>query len=179
MSLKRILPIGGFYTLGILLGLLSLLSVLLGCEKDDICVDGDTPLLVIQFFDIDNPEESKAVPSLRIVGQNQNITVNTISDRTSLDSIGIPLRINETDTSFIFISDSEDNEEDQEIGNVDNLSFQYNTREVFISRACGYVANYNDLSDNLIPDADNWIREIEIVSPIVENQTITHVKIYH
>ncbi|WP_276392736.1 DUF6452 family protein [Eudoraea chungangensis] len=179
MSLKRILPVGGFYTLRILISLLSLLSVLLGCEKDDICVDGDTPLLVIQFFDIDNPEESKAVPSLRVVGQNQNITVNTISDRTSLDSIGIPLRINEADTSFIFISDSEDNEEDQEIGNVDNLSFQYNTREVFISRACGYVANYNDLSDNLIPDADNWIREIEIVSPIVENQTITHVKIYH
>ena len=26
------------------------------CEKDDICVDGDTPLLVITFYDYTVPE---------------------------------------------------------------------------------------------------------------------------
>lgn len=179
MIFNRLSNTRGIHYIGIMLCLFLLLSINGSCEKDDICVDGDTPLLVIQFYDIDNPEETKAVPSLRIVGQDQSFTVNTFTDRTSLDSIGIPLRINESATSFIFISDSANNDEDQETGNVDNLSFQYITSEVFISRACGFIANYNDLTDTLVPDVDNWIKDIEIVSPTVENQTSTHVKIFH
>lgn len=150
----------------------------IACEKDDICVDGDTPLLIIQFYDNENPSELKAVPSLRIIGLNQSSTVNTIADRTSLDSIALPLRINEANTGFILISDSAD-EDDLETGNNDTLTFDYSTLEVFISRACGYIANYDDLGELLTSDSENWIQNIEIVSPLIQQQDSAHVKIFH
>ena len=61
------------------------------CEKDDICVEGDTPLLVIEFYDIADTTTLKNVPSLRVVGLGQAITVNTVADRSALNKISIPL----------------------------------------------------------------------------------------
>ncbi|MBT8181351.1 MAG: hypothetical protein KJO53_07160 [Eudoraea sp.] len=149
-----------------------------GCEKDDICVDGDTPLLIIRFYDNENQSELKAVPNLRIVGLGQSSTVDTFADRSSSDSVALPLRINEVNTGFIFISDSAD-EDDLETGNIDTLSFEYSTQEIFISRACGYIANYDDLSELLNSDSENWIQNIEIVSPLIKQQDSAHVKIFH
>jgi len=161
----------------ILLVLIVIISFI-ACEKDDICVDGDTPLLIIQFYDIENPSELKAVPSLRVIGLGQSSTVNTIADRTSLDSIVLPLRINEVNTGFILISDSAD-EDDLETGNNDTLTFDYSTLEIFISRACGYIANYDGLGELLTPDSENWIQNIEIVTPLIQQQDSAHVKIFH
>ena len=90
-----------------------LLSILLvyfsSCEKDDICVDGDTPNLVIGFFDSADTTLAKVVPSLRIKEIQLDTVINTITDRSSnLDSIGVPLRTNTASTSFAFIIDSAD-----------------------------------------------------------------------
>ncbi len=162
------------YLLFIILGIL-----LFGaCEKDDICVDGDTPLLILRFYDAQNPETPKSVSSLRIVGLGQEDPVNTFSDRSSLDSVGIPLRIDQTETQFILILDSAD-EEDAETGNIDTLSFQYTTSEVFVSRACGFVANFEELNSALTTDTDNWIQSIEISNPSVIKLDSAHVKIFH
>ncbi|MGB5203286.1 DUF6452 family protein [Eudoraea sp.] len=162
----------------ILLLVLIVIISFTACEKDDICVDGNTPLLIIRFYDNENPGELKAVPSLRVVGLGQSSTVNTFADRTSLDSIALPLRINEANTGFILISDSAD-EDDLETGNNDTLTFDYSTLEVFISRACGYIANYDDLGELLTSDSENWIQNIEIVSPLIQQQDSAHVKIFH
>jgi hypothetical protein len=148
------------------------------CEKDDICVDGDTPLLIIRFYDNDNPSELKAVPNLRVAGLGQSFTVDTFADRTSSDSIALPLRVNEANTGFVLISDSAD-EDDLETGNVDTLTFEYSTLEIFISKACGYIANYDDLGELLTTDSENWIQNVEIVSPLIQQQDSAHVKIYH
>ncbi len=161
----------------LLLVILVVISIT-ACEKDDICVDGDTPLLIIRFYDNDNPGELKAVPNLRVAGLGQSFTVDTFADRTSSDSIAIPLRINEANTGFVLISDSAD-EDDLETGNIDTLTFEYNTLEVFISKACGYIANYDDLGELLTVDTENWIQNIEIVTPIIQQQDSAHVKIYH
>ena len=75
----------------------------IACEKDDICVDGDTPLLIIRFYDAAEPTALKTVSSLRIVGIGQENPVDTFSDRTNLDSVAIPLRINEPDSGFLII----------------------------------------------------------------------------
>ncbi|MGB5358387.1 DUF6452 family protein [Eudoraea sp.] len=164
--------------LRILLFVIIAIISFIACEKDDICVDGDTPLLIIQFYDNENPSELKAVPSLRVIGLGQSSTVNTITDRTSLDSIALPLRINEANTGFILIADSAD-EDDLETGNNDTLTFNYSTLEVFISKACGYIANYDDLGEQLTTDNENWIQNIEIVSPLIQQQDSAHVKIFH
>jgi len=163
---------------------LALLFMLMGlpfiaCEKDDICVDANTPLLVIRFYDFENQTEFKAVTGLRVIGIGNVSTINTFGDRTSLDSIGVPLKIDVNTTTFNFISGSADDENGLETGNNDNLTFTYTTKEDFKSRACGFIVTYEDLTDALESDADNWIKEIIIDTTIVENSASAHVKIFH
>lgn len=152
------------------------------CEKDDICIEEGTPLLVIRFYDAENPTEFKTVPGLRIVGVGQTSTVNTISDRAStLDSIGIPLKIDDITTGFTFITNSADDTDDMETGNSDVVNLNYLVNEKYISRACGFVANFDDLSTDFTADPENWIQSIEITKTLVTNETIitAHVKIFH
>lgn len=157
------------------------------CEKDDICIDGDTPLLVIRFYNVDDPTVLKKATNFRIVGVDQNTTVTTVSDRTDLDSIAIPLKVTEDTTGFYFISNSSDVETTDseggtitvEGGDIDTLYFNYNRMDKFVSRACGYIANYKELNSDLKMETDNWIKDIEIVTPLVENSTAAHVKIFH
>lgn len=170
--------------------LILLTIVLIGfgaCEKDDICIDGDTPLLVIRFYDIDNPTVLKKAPKFRIVGVGQNTTVTTVSDRADTDSIAIPLKVAESSTGFYFIRNSSDVETTNtsgetitvEGGDLDTLYLNYTRIDKFISRACGYIANYEDLNGDLKTETDNWIKDIEIITPLVENSTAAHVKIFH
>lgn len=162
------------------LGLLSclLLTGILGCEKDDICVDGDTPLLIIKFYDIEEPESSKAVNNLRIIGLGKDTPVDTFSDRSTLDSISLPLRPEEEGTTFILFLDSEE-DDGVELGNADTLQFAYETQGAFVSRACGFVANYENLTALLQTDTLNWIQNIEVINPSIQTQDTTHVSIFH
>jgi len=157
-----------------------LLGVILfpACEKDDICVDGDTPLLVIRFYNEADTTSTKNVTNLRVVGLDQTTTVNTFSDRTSADSLAVPLRPGATSTTYLLIANSAD-EEEVEIGNTDTLTINHETKEVFVSRACGFVANYENLTPSLDTDTDNWIKNIEVISSTVENSETAHVKIFH
>lgn len=146
------------------------------CEKDDICVDGNTPLLVIRFYDIDNPETLKAPSNLQIKGLLSADTYGDIITNTAADSIQIPLRIEDLSTVYNLSTNATT---DAANANEDILTFTYTTKNVFISRACGYIVNYENLVAELEIDADNWIKNIEVVNTFVENQNTAHVKIYH
>ncbi len=147
------------------------------CEKDDICVDGDTPLLVIRFYDVADTTLLKSVSGLVVSGLASDGSVVGVIPNAGTDSIAIPLRIGEASTSFILSRNLTPDDETTE--NMDTLAFDYETQEVFISRACGFVANYNNLTNTLTTDSDNWIQDITIVTPSVENSTTAHVKIFH
>jgi hypothetical protein len=159
----------------------------MGCEKDDICIDGTTPLLVVRFYDVDNRDELKRVPKFRIVGIGQKTTVLGVADRTDLDSIAIPLKVTENTTGFYFINNSMNVDVEDpngqtvqvEGGDLDSLYFNYNRNDKFVSRACGYIANFDDLSGDLKTESENWIKDIEVIVPLVDNSTEAHVKIYH
>lgn len=151
----------------------------MACEKDDICVDANTPLLVIRFYDFEDQSTLKAVPSLRVLGVGKDTPLNTFTDRATLDSIGIPLKVNDTSSLFNLIVNSADDENNVETGNQDNLLFSYTTKEVFKSRACGFIVNYDNLTNNLESDADNWIKSIIIDTTTVTNSAMAHVKIFH
>ena len=155
------------------------LFTIASCEKDDICVEGNTPLMVIEFFDVDDRDTPKNVTAFRAVGEGQTVTVNTVADRTSLSSITIPLQTDIDNTGFLLISDSEDNDDGFEIGNIDTVTFNYTRLEEFKSRACGFIVNYEELVGALQTDTDNWIQEIEIIQTEIINSDSTHVKIYH
>ncbi|MEL6305293.1 MAG: DUF6452 family protein [Bacteroidota bacterium] len=152
------------------------------CEKDDICVDGDTPNLVIGFFDAIDTADAKTVTLLRIKETSLDTTLGTGDfDRTSTrDSIGVPLRTNEDNITFAMITDSADSDTDnEETGNIDTLRITYNPREEFISRACGFVVQYDNIAIELTTDDDNWIQDINVVQTDIENENNIHVKIFH
>lgn len=149
------------------------------CEKDDICVEGDTPLLVIEFYDITDSTTLKNVPTLRVVGEGQSVTVNTVADRAALNKISIPLKTTTNTTSFILISNSASDDGGLETGNIDTLNFSYQRIEDFLSRGCGFVVNYDSLSASATTDSSNWIQDIQIIRSQVINSDSTHVKIFH
>ncbi len=159
--------------------LLTCLLTVVSCEKDDICVEGNTPLMVIEFFDINNRDTPKNVTALRVVGEGQTVTVNTVADRTALNKINIPLKTIEDSTSYLLISNSADNDDDVETGNIDIVNFNFARVEDFKSRACGFIVTYEELDAVLQTDTDNWIQEIEIIRAQIINSDSTHVKIYH
>jgi hypothetical protein len=165
------------FRIGILLfiGILAVAS----CEKDDICVEGDTPLLVIEFYNINDTSALKTAPTLRGVGVGQNVTVSTVADRTALNTISIPLKTDVDVTSFIIISASASAEDGSETGNIDTVNFSYKRLEDFLSRGCGFVVNYDSLQANVSADTNNWIKDIEIIRSQVINSDSTHVKIFH
>lgn len=153
------------------------------CEKDDICVDGDTPLLIIGFYDAENTEEFKEVPSIRINSLDIDSVLenDSFTDRSdSPDSLLVPLRIADTSTTFELIMDSAaDEDTGEETGNSDAITINYGVQEAYVSKACGFVANFDNLTVTL-PDSDtNWIQNITIEQETVANSNSIHVKIFH
>ena len=146
------------------------------CEKDDICIDADTPQLVIQFYDAIDTAQLKDVQNLVVVGLDETGVRDTIPN-IALDSIVLPLRPDTGSTSFIF---------SRVLDVLDTLShntvtFTYEPKEVFKSRACGYVVNYANLQATIKEtDPDSlWIKDIIIDTALIENSATTHVKIFH
>lgn len=153
----------------ILLGILAFSA----CEKDDICIDADTPRLVIRFYDAMDTTLSKDVQNLVIIGVDDSGLRDTIPN-AALDSIILPLRPNKTTTTFTFsrqtsISDI----------NIDTLRLNYAPKEVFASRACGYIVNYDSLQATAQQDDSLWIQRITIDTSLIANSASTHVKIFH
>ena len=146
------------------------------CERDDICSGSTptTPLLIIEFFDNTEPEENLEVQSLgyTIEGSTDVIVIGTT------DSIAIPLNTNSTNTKIQLIS----NAENSNFTNSDTVEFIYQVEEVYVSRACGFKANYSNLSairEIEQPSTDNWIRSISVEQINVDNEDNTHVFIFH
>ena len=168
--------------------LLAIIAYFSACEKDDICVEGDTPLLVIGFYDVDDPTAFKTVSLLRIRALLESANETSLNnaedfgftDRSNvIDSIQIPLQIAESKTTFAFISASEDDDEGNETGIADTLEFSYTVNEKFISRACGFVANFNDLAITRQVSTSDWIKDIIVREADVELSNTIHVQIFH
>lgn len=159
---------------------------LTGCEKDDICPESTqtTPRLVITFYDIDNTQERKNVESLAVyaVRDNELVLIEDISGITT-DSIAIPLRNDIGVSNFNFIKNYSV-ENDVIFGDPNHIYIDYEINDVFISRACGFIANYSIttlLNYDLMadPPITGWITGYEIINSTVTNENQSHVKILH
>tara|TARA_B100001057_G_scaffold341791_1_gene342659 strand:- start:2867 stop:3352 length:486 start_codon:yes stop_codon:yes gene_type:complete len=153
---------------------LTILIFLFACEPDDICLSeiDDTPKLLIGFYD-KNSGNLKEVENLKIQGlDNDQIYVFE-----TIDSIGIPLINNKNLTTFNLTKNFEEDNVDS--GNNDKIFVNYNPNWIYISRACGYITNYD--IDNLIieNDIENWIIDSEIITYSIKDEENIHVKIYH
>jgi hypothetical protein len=164
---------------GLISGFVSFAALFVSCEKDDICVDGDTPQLIVTFYKTADPTQLAAVTKLRISGIGMGTPVDTFSDRSNRDSIALPLRADAESTGFVFYLNSASNDEGLELGNPDTIYFNYSTQSVFVSRACGFVPNFEDFSASLIEDNNLWINSIEVKQTRISNTNSSHVSIYY
>ena len=74
-----------------IIGLLTLIFLFAGCEKDDICdpTTATTPNLVIEFYDYSQPTLTKNVVNLKITGDGMTTAFNTFSGTSK---IKVPLK---------------------------------------------------------------------------------------
>ncbi|MBL0737225.1 hypothetical protein JI750_10035 [Flavobacterium sp. GN10] len=160
------------------------------CEKDDIC-DANTPTtprLVITFYDISNPTKTRNVSNLKVIGDGmeQGIVFNeslaeddSLRYVTSGSTVSIPLKVNDTISTFKFINNSLNTTSI----NTDVIKFRYTTQNVYVSRACGFKTIFQ--LKNVLPfvqtdpDGDTlWMTEIDLVNPNIESENETHIKVY-
>ncbi|MCG9972048.1 DUF6452 family protein [Christiangramia crocea] len=153
-----------------------------GCQRDDICPQSTdtTPLLIIRFYDSEDPSEFKAPQNLRVRSLGNDTTA--VYNRFSQDSIAIPLRTDQDVTEYIFTlntpPDPVEGEEPGEPGNQDILTLSYGREEEYLNRACAFKVNYVGLKIDVENDDDNWIQDIQIEQPNVEDQNQSHVSIF-
>ena len=149
------------------------------CEPDDVCASSTptTPKLILRFYDAENPNEPKTVENLAIQGI-ENELIYSIS---TVDSLAVPLKSQSTSTSFALTKNySNSTDQEQSEDQITNqINFIYTVEEIYVSRACGFKAQYELTEASIEPDSETWIQNLEIVSPLIENETNAHVKIYH
>jgi hypothetical protein len=148
------------------------------CEKDDICPEGsgNTPFMIIEFYDSTNPTVLKNVSNLG-VGEP---TFNTRYSFSDISKIAVPLRTNSTTTTLNFIENGGDTANTSD-DNPDTVTFNYETSNVYVSRACGYKTVFQLDPTNPIeftPIGTSWIQNIQVSQPNILNENEVHVKIY-
>jgi len=147
------------------------------CEKDDICAEGTpvTPRVVIEFYDAANPTVLKNIVNLAVA---EPTFVNGYG-YNGISKIKVPIRSNADVTTLNFIQNGSD--ADTTNDNIDEISFNYERVNVYISRACGFKTLFylNETNPiDLTADGNNWIQNIVVIQPNIENENEVHVKIY-
>ena len=161
---------------------------MLSCEKDDICPDSTetTPKLIVTFNDAQNQDERKIVESLSVFAfkDNEMILIQNIST-INTDSIAIPLRNEIANAKFKLFKNSSFIDDMIIQGEKTHLELNYGINEVFVSRACGFINNY-ELESNIYTidptDSDqtsSWIIDYIINNPTVSNENQSHVILLH
>ncbi len=163
-----------------------LIATIIACEKDDICIDdlANTPHLIIRFLNISPPQSNKPVTNLLIIGEGNAFTYGIESTR---DSIVIPLKVLENNTSFKLIKNyavddngtPDDTADDIVTGNEDVIIINYTVTNTYISKACGFKTTFRNVAFGFTADTDNWILNTSLLTTNIENQNNAHVYIYH
>lgn len=137
------------------------------CEPDDVCIETSpsTPQLVFRLYNSSQPNEFKAVDTLRIVSLSGEATLEFFNS----DSIVLPLQVIESKINAdLTISD----------GITDRIEIDYLTKDVYLNRACGFQTTFQ-IQTIEVDQPTNWVNSIEIVTNEVITETLAHVKIYH
>ena len=160
-----------------LLFLLFALALFGGCTKDDICSEDTptTPLLYIEFRNINNREATKQVTNLEVRLDDGSETI--VEEAFSGTELFLPLDTESTNSVFQFILDSTN----EDTANMDQVGFNYSTEDIYVNRACAFKAIYTGLVALVEqePLNGNWIQDFELLTTRVEDETEVHLYIFH
>lgn len=174
----------------IIIPVLILVGVSLACEPDDICPESTstTPRLIIDFYDVNSPENTKNVFDLVVIGVGNESILSDYSF-TDTDEVLLPLKTDVNTTQYVLIKEAfvndngtpDDPSDDFIDGNPDTITINYSRELIFVSRACGYKTIYKNVTLTIEPDDDNWMKSRQ---PINDNQSVedefeTHFNVTH
>ncbi|MGB2244918.1 MAG: DUF6452 family protein [Flavobacteriaceae bacterium] len=146
----------------------------LGCEKDDVCLEGTpgTPRLIIRLMDHDNPNNFKPAQ-----GYAQEVNSSRPYVYFNSDSIVLALDSAKPSTIYAFVFENL-------IANDtirDTLAFNYgNRKDIYINRACGIIAEWT-LSTPPVEavNVSRWYKNASILNDTLRNENQAHLAIYH
>ena len=142
-----------------------LVIIILGCEKDDICIEGseNTSRITIDFIDY----ESKGPKSIDL-NSIRGIGIDSIIEGISGTNLKLPLNVNSSKTKYLL-------EFNQDI---DTLVIFHKTIHYYLNRSCGYISNFIVKPDTEISKDYGWIKEISIENDSIFNEEKTNILIH-
>ena len=151
---------------------LAILLVFSSCEKDDVCVENDSVYVNLVFYSAEDGSTAKSVSGFSLLDLNGDIVRNY--DNTTVASIALVLPTNQS--SYDLILQKRTEVDGSTINTNDTLNFSYTPKATYVSRACGYIRTYSDLS---IQSTRNWISEVIVNTPEINSNNEEHVVILH
>ena len=133
------------------------------------------PRVIIEFYEAANPTVLKNVTNLGVIEP----TFSEGKPFNNVSKIEVPLRTTADVTTLNFIENGSDTDSSND--NIDAITFNYERVDEYISRACGFKTLFylNDTNPIVLTtDGNNWIQNIEVIQPNIENENEVHVKIY-
>lgn len=138
---------------------------LLSCgSDDDICLSGEaTPRMKLKFKTSDN--RLLRIPRI-IVGIDYGNGEKIVVDKTVVDSLLIPIRVDNVDFTDIFVRTSEN-------GTASKIRLNFNAELKYVSPACGFKKTYKNLTSSL--EKPNPITKIEQNQTEIIDEKSTHL----
>ena len=143
-----------------------LVIILLGCEKDDICIEGseNTSRITLGFIDYKSKgPKDISLESIRGIG------IDSIIEGIVGNYLKFPLMVNSNKTKYVF-------EYNQTL---DTLTIHHRTIHKYLNRSCGYISNFIVKSDTEISKNHGWIREVSILNDSIFNEEKTNILIHY
>ena len=143
-----------------------LVIILIGCEKDDICIEGseNTSRITLGFVDYKSKgPKDISLESIRGIG------IDSIIEGINGNYLKFPLMVNSNITKYVF-------EYNQTL---DTLTIHHRTIHKYLNRSCGYVSNFIVKSDTEISKNHGWIREVSILNDSIFNEEKTNILIHY
>jgi len=143
-----------------------LVIILIGCEKDDICIEGseNTSRITLGFIDYKSKgPKDISLESIRGIG------IDSIIEGIVGNYLKFPLMVNSNKTKYVF-------EYNQTL---DTLTIHHRTIHKYLNRSCGYISNFIVKSDTEISKNHGWIREVSILNDSIFNEEKTNILIHY
>ena len=143
-----------------------LVIIFLGCEKDDICIEGseNTSRITLGFVDYKSKgPKDISLESIRGIG------IDSIIEGINGNYLKFPLMVNSNITKYVF----EFNQ------TLDTLTIHHRTIHKYLNRSCGYISNFIVKSDTEISKNHGWIKEVSIENDSIFNEEKTNILIHY
>ena len=136
--------------------LIGFLLLLTSCGgDDDICLNADsTPRLKLKFINANG--QLLRLDSLYIDVDYGGSTLKNIVSQANADSVFVPMRIDESSYTDIYLRL-------RKAGNRSKIRVSYDKKAIYVSPACGFKINYDNLKSELL--------QAKPVQNVEQNQT--------